>query len=67
MSDLAHAVYDSVYCYYVIRLRELPFVIGLREVAFILKYTVNNCLMFWEICKRHLLHCTILPMNSVKN
>ena len=35
MSDLAHAVYDSVYFYYVIRLRELPFVIGLREVAFI--------------------------------
>ena len=35
MSDLVHAVYDSVYFYYVIRLRELPFVIGLREVAFI--------------------------------
>ena len=40
MSDLAHAVYDSVYFYYVrlsyvTRLRELPYVIGLCEVAFI--------------------------------
>ena len=35
MSDLAHAVYDSLYFYYVIRLRESPFVIGMREVAFI--------------------------------
>ena len=35
MSDLAHAVYDSVYFYFVIRLRELPFVIGLCEVAFL--------------------------------
>ena len=35
MSDLAHADYNSVHFYYVIRLRALPFVIGLREVAFI--------------------------------
>ena len=61
MSDLAHAVYDSVYFYYVIRLRELPFVIGLREVAFIKSIqTINKCLVFWEICKHHLLHYTIL-------
>ena len=35
MSDLAHAVYDSVHFYYVIPLREFPFVTSLREVAFI--------------------------------
>ena len=34
MSDLAYAGYDSVYFYNVLRLREFPFVIGLREVAF---------------------------------
>ena len=65
MSDLAHAIFDFVYFYHVIRfmsydLRELPFVIGLREEAFLKVY--------WEICKPHLLlvvfnHC----QNSVEN
>ena len=58
--DLRFCIFLSRDTIHAIRLRELPFVIGLREEAFLKVY--------WEICKPHLLlvvfnHC----QNSVEN